>query len=67
MHKGHDVAYVEFKEFADTKDEIKMYKYGRVITSDEAHWNISGNSFDLLWPILFSVIEVSVALALSLL
>ena len=50
MHKGNDVAYVEFKEFADTKDEVKMYKYGRVITSDEGHWSISGFPISELKP-----------------
>ena len=43
IHKGHDVAYVEFKQYAKEvkNDEIKMYKYGRVMTADEAHWDIS--------------------------
>jgi len=39
IHKGHDVAYVEFKQLSKTKDEIKLYKYGRVMTSDESHCN----------------------------
>ena len=41
IHKGTDKGYVEIKEFEDTKDEITLHKYGRVMTSDEAHWDIS--------------------------
>ena len=52
IHKGSDVAYVEFKQYAkDVKnDEIKMYKYGRVMTADEAHWNISSFGISEIKP-----------------
>ena len=42
MHKGQDVGYIELREYKETKDEIKLYKYGRVLSADEAHYNISG-------------------------
>ena len=38
-----DLRYlIWFKEFKETENEIKLHKYGRVITADEAHWNIIG-------------------------
>ncbi len=36
--KGCDMGYVEMKELEETENEVKMYKYGRVLTADEAHW-----------------------------
>ena len=43
IHKGSDVGYIEFKEFSKTtKNEITLHKFGRVMTADEAHWNLSG-------------------------
>ena len=42
IYKGQDVAHVEFKEYEKTEDEIKLHKYGRVLSSDETAWNILG-------------------------
>ena len=52
INKGHDVAHVQFKEFKETENEIKLHKYGRVITADEAHWNIIGFKNSEIKPIV---------------
>lgn len=49
------MAFVEFKQLTKEKDEIKLYKFGRVMTSDEAHCNSVFFSYFLsifegLWP-----------------
>ena len=50
IHKGHDVAFVQISEMEDTKDEIKLHKYGRVMTSDEAHWDLASYKMSEISP-----------------
>ena len=50
IHKGTDVGYIEMKEYQKDQNEIKLYKYCRVLSADEAHWEISGYKSSELEP-----------------
>jgi len=41
IYKGTDQAYMSCKQYKDEKDEIKLHKYGRILTANECHYRIS--------------------------
>ena len=42
IYKGTDQAYMELKQYKEETDEIKLHKYGRILTANECHYRIAG-------------------------
>ena len=41
-YKGTDQAYMSLKQYKEEEDEIKLHKYGRILTANECHYRIAG-------------------------
>ena len=50
IFKGNDKGYMKVREIKEEKNEILVHKYGRVMSSHEAHWIISGNKSHSITP-----------------
>ena len=50
IYKGTDQGYMSLKQYKEEKDEIKQHKYGRILTSNECHYRISGFKQHHLYP-----------------